>query len=242
MNVSCHLDSLAADLGDNPTDDSQYRRWPNKDLLRYWNEGICIVASQRPDLFSCPTVVKLKPGAIQDDLSPCNTIGRVLGQVDKHGNPIPGSTPVASSAALLDRWQGARTCALMTSPTAPYRMSSFSKDAQTQKMLVVDPPVPPGKDVYLQVTCVRSPATMCPGDDATDLDCGNMAAVYQWVLARAWFSSPEGSTEYNKSLAAFRMFFQLLNIKFRADLLYSLGIIPVGEQTRGFIDAGSARQ
>ena len=48
-------------------------------LLFFWNEGVCLIAEQRPDLFTQGMVVQLKPGSIQE-LDCCRTIGKVFGQ------------------------------------------------------------------------------------------------------------------------------------------------------------------
>lgn len=223
MNTNSLLQSLASDLGDNEPG-HEYQRWSEADLLRYWNEAVCIIADLRKDLFSCPTTIALKPGSIQD-ISPCDRLGEVIGQVDKDGNLI---TPVAeASADLRSRWVG-KPCALTMSQALrqEYRMQSYSTDANTNKSVVVTPPVPPNAKVYLQVNCTRAPKVLCPGDEFTELDCGHRAAATQWVLARAYASAPPGSIEGNLARSHAQMFFQLLNIKMRADLMYSLGVIP----------------
>lgn len=223
MNTNSLLKSLASDLGDNePGHENQ--RWSEDDLLRYWNEAVCIISDLRKDLFSCATLIKLQPGSIQD-ITPCDRLGEVIGQVDKHGNML---TPVAeASADLRSRWVG-KSCAL-TAPKSraqDYRIQSYSTDINTNKNVVVTPPVPPGADVYLQVNCTRRPKEICAGEDFDELDCGHRAAATQWVLARAYASAPQGSVEGNLARMHAQMFFQLLNVKMRADLMYSLGIVP----------------
>ena len=221
MNTNSLLQSLASDLGDNEPG-HEFSRWSEDDLLRLFNEAVCIIADLRKDLFSCPTVLKLQPGSIQD-ISPCNRLGNVIGQVDKHGNLI---TPVSeASTDLQSRWTGKSCASNDKFGQREYRMTSYSTDAHTNKTVVVSPPVPAGQDVYLQVNCTRSPRVVCKGDNFDELDCGHMAAARQWVLAQAYCSAPAGSVDANLARKHASMFFQLLNVKMRADLMYSLGIV-----------------
>ena len=196
-------------------------------MLRYWNEGVCLVADLRPDLFSCPITLKLQPGAIQD-IAPCKKIGRVIGQADKFGNIVQSASE--ASTELMERWTGS-SCALLNGVGGTsYKLQSYSSDYHTNKVLTVSPPVPPGEDVYLQVNCVRDPEPACGDEEIDSLDCGHRAAVTQWVIARAYASAEPGSTEAGLSRQAFQMFFQLLNVKMRADLMYSLGVVPVNSK------------
>ena len=65
MRVYDFLLSIAAQLGDNnPT--RPFRRYALSDMVTYYQEALCFVASHRPDLFTDFMVMKLEPGSYQD--------------------------------------------------------------------------------------------------------------------------------------------------------------------------------
>lgn len=218
-----HLDRLAKSLGLlMPGDVPDY-----EELLFYWNEGVCLIAEQRPDLFTKGMVVKLKPGSIQE-LDCCRTVGKVFGQSDKLGNVI--KTIVTGSAALADRWIGTTfACALR----GPYRIQSLTRSGQAKGQFVVQPPVPATEDVYVTLNCSIGVETRHLADlenEVNDVDCGSLAAVAQWVNFRVlWDDGSADELTTRRAGTALRLFFSLIKIKLQAELLYELGIVPIGK-------------
>lgn len=217
------LDSLANDLGLlGPGSEPDYQR-----LLGYWNEGACLIAEQRPDLFTQAMVVKLEPGSLQE-LDCCRTVGKVFGQSDSAGNLI--KPVVAGTAALADRWVGTP---FSCSRRGPYRIQSITRSGQAKSQFVVQPPVPPTEDIHVLINCALGAPEMMLGDldkDVTNIDCGSLAAVVQWVNFRVlWADGAGDELATRRAGAALRLFFSLINVKLKAEILYELGIVPIGK-------------
>ena len=218
-----HLDQLAKSLGlMGPGDVPDYQT-----LLHYWNEGACLIAEQRPDLFTRAMVVKLDPGSVQE-LECCRTVGKVFGQSDALGNLI--KPIVMGAAALADRWMGT---ALKCPTKGPYRVQSITRSGQAKSQFIVQPPVPTTEDVYVTINCAMSPVQSHLADlekDVTEVDCGSIAALVQWITFRVVWDDGQGDELVTRrATTALRLFFQLINVKLKAELLYELGIVPIGK-------------
>lgn len=218
-----HLDRLANSLGlIGPGEVPDYEQ-----LLFFWNEGVCLIAEQRPDLFTQGMVVQLKPGSIQE-LDCCRTIGKVFGQSDKLGNII--KMVVTGSAALADRWIGTT---FVCKRSGPYRIQSISRSGQAKNQFVVQPPVPPTETVYVTLNCSIGADMRQLSDlenEVSDVDCGSLAAVAQWVNFRVlWDDGAVDELTTRRAGLALRLFFSLIKIKLQAELLYELGIVPIGK-------------
>lgn len=230
------LGGLLSDLED---DEPGYEgtRTSLDDLERWWQEGRCLVGSLRPDMFARPVAVELKPGSIQDLSECCNQIGAVLGQSDSCGNLLRSASP--ENFALASAWTG-KAC-LLSNPSE-YRLLSYASDPLGGSQIIVRPPVPRGVKAYLLVNCSALPDAPARDDEVSDLDCGSLAAVNQWVLFRAWSRDNEDTPTFRKAIMAARMFYQILNLKFRAELLYELGALPVNKGTQLLnLSTGSAQ-
>lgn len=228
MRLASHLQALASDLGD-AEPGHEFSSWSQEDLLRYWNEGVCLIASLRPDLFSRPVRIRLEPGSMQSLSCCCQEIGKVIEQVDANGARV-GPVSAVDDAAL-SRW----TKAPCLQRGRAARVTSYSIDTHSKNFLRVNPPVPVGAEVYLLVSCTAKPrdATMADLEsEVLEPDCGNLAAVRQWVMFRALYRDDENSAEYRKALNSMRLFFTLIQAKFRAELFYELGIVPVPRGTQ----------
>ena len=230
MRLASHLQALASDLGD-AEPGFEFARWSRADLLTYWNEAVGVIATLRPDLFSRPVKVKLEPGSLQDLSCCCAQVGKVIGQADAGGRMI-GPVRVIDDAAA-SRWTKPSCLAGGKTRGGAPRVSSYSKDPHSNAIIFVNPPVPPGADAYLLVSCTTTPTPVTdPERMVSDVECGNVAAVRQWVLFRALYRDDEASTEYRKALTSLKLFFTLIQAKFRAELFYELGIVPVPRGTQ----------
>lgn len=214
---------LASDLGYR-TPGEEFAGFSSDELLRWFNEGRCMVAQLRPDMFSRPVNVELQPGAVQS-FECCRRISKVLGQSDEYGQIVQPVAP--TNPVLSHRWTG-RGCPAPRDGS-PYRLQGYLHDPMTPGMVTVDPPVPVGAKAYAVVLCTSEPAalTLADADKPMPTDCGSLLAVDQWVVFRAYSRTDEESVEYRKGWAALKLFFQILNVKFRADLMYELGVVPV---------------
>lgn len=224
------VNDLAVDLGDSEPG-HEFSRWSQAQLLGYVNEGLCMIGSLNPGMRSKPTILVLSPGSEQS-LGCCDRLSNVIGQVDADGNVIASLSKGSLTMSL--RWNKA-PC-LKTNLTGPaFRLKSYTNNAADARFFTVSPPVPPGTIVRLKVICSRNDGGYGLEDEVDDVDCGLVVAAKFWAIFRAHFVDDEKSPEYNKAMTAVKLFFQLINVKFKADMLYELGVLPVSKQTT-FID------
>lgn len=222
MTLRAELSLVATDLGLTPDVDVGWDR-----LLGYWNEGACLVAEQRPDLFTRAMEIRLRPGSVQEP-DCCRSIGHVFGQSDNRGNVL--KTIIAGSGALSERWSAAPVAC---KPSWPFRLKSVRRVGQAKNQMIVNPPVPAGEDVYLMVNCAMGARTFSIDEldfGVTDMDCGSTAALRQWVIFR-FIAADESTDEMSirRAATALKLFFTLINVKLKADLLFGLGIVAVGK-------------
>lgn len=226
MNVSTVLDELAADLGDNEPG-RFYSRWDRAQVLGYFVEGLCLIGSFNPGMRSKPTILTLSEGAEQG-LGCCGRISNVIGQVDANGRLLAKMSRGGLSTSL--RWTK-QSCLPATGSGADFRLKSYTNSATDSGFFTVDPPVPYGTKVYVKVICSRKDGTYNEGEELDETDCANVVAAKFWAIFRAHFVDDEKSPEYQKALAAAKMYFQILGMKFKAEMLYELGYLPVSKQT-----------
>lgn len=227
------LSGLASDLGDDEPG-HEFSRVSRDQLLTYLNEGLCLIGSLNPGLRSKPTILELDEGSEQT-LGCCGRLSNVIGQVDENGNVIARLSK--SSLTAVVRWTKA-PCLSSNASGPTFRLKSYTNSAADSRFFTVDPPVPPGTRVLLKVICSRNDGTYQVGDELDETDCANITAAKFWVLFRAHFIDNESSPEYQKAMAAAKMFFQLINVKYRADMLYEMGVLPVNKSTN-FLDASA---
>jgi hypothetical protein len=212
---------LSSDLGDNEPG-NENTAWSQADLLKWWNEARCVVASLRPDKYTCQKKIKLCSGTIQNHCE-CSSITQVLGQVDANGKFL--GYVGKSSLTQNTRWRRRKVCDDVSSED--YRVSSYATTPTGDGTFMVTPEVPADADVYLSVMCRVSPKAMSNlNANVDDMDCAIQAVATQWVIGRA-YESYDGPGAFNRSQAAFTLFFKLLNLQYSAELIAKSGVPPI---------------
>ena len=233
MDVSSVLDSIAEDLGDNEPG-RLFSRWSREQILGYLNEGLCLIGSFNPGMRSKPTLLKLSQGSEQT-LGCCNRLSNVIGQVDANGNVVAKLSKSSLTTTL--RWTK-KSCLPPVKNGAEFRLKTYTNSATDSGFFTVDPPVPAGTDVWLKVVCSRTDGAYTEAGQLDETDCANLVAAKFWVIFRAHFVDDEKSPEYQKAMTAAKMYFQILGMKFKAEMLYELGYLPVAKQTN-LVDVSS---
>lgn len=230
MNTTQILSEVAKDLKDNEPG-HEFARWDQDQLLGYLNEGLCLVGTLNPGMRSKPTTLELVEGDVQP-LQCCSRMSNVIGQVDKDGRLLAQLSKNSLTASL--RWTR-KPCLRDGGVGAAFRLKSYTNSATDARFFTVSPPVPFGTKVYLRVICSRTDGWYGHGDEVDEVDCGNLIAAKFWMLYRAHFVDDEKTPEYQKAMAAAKMYFQLLGLKFKADMMYEMGLVPVDKST-SFLD------
>lgn len=164
---------IAQDLND-AAPGREFRLYPRDQLIRWWNDALCALCSLRPRLFSTTKVIELVPGAEQK-IEGCTLISSVRGQVNARGEVISTVRPVSDKALLA--W---------TKPACPlpaanaYRATGFRYDRANRDTFYIDPPVPPGQKVSVQVVCSLCPASLTMSDLDAEID----VTCYQLLMAK----------------------------------------------------------
>jgi hypothetical protein len=189
MRVFDLLLSIDGQLGDNKPN-APFRRYPLADLVTYYNEAMCFVASHRPDLFTDMRLMKLATGSHQNaKCCGCTDIQGVVSQVDAEGNQVKDLTTVNQSAdsAKVSRWYRSPCRVLPDGTTAPV-IVAVSIDSQVAGAFTVQPPIPPDVDAWVKVRCTHPPkgvdiAAVMGGASAAW--CKFLPAVRSYILYRA---------------------------------------------------------
>lgn len=143
--------SYAQDLND-AYPKYEFSIWSRQLLLSYFNEAICLIASQRPDMFTELRVIKISPCdeyvTLCDD---CVQVLDVLGQSDAQGRNIRPIPRMANNTAV---WQGRRKAQGFTDTISQYEL------LPSGDLLRVYPHnLDPSKDIYIAVRCRVKPKT-----------------------------------------------------------------------------------
>lgn len=157
----------------------EFTIWSREQLLRYHNEGLCLVASLRPDMFTKTLVVKVDPCTEEQTLCSCTVVHKVIGQSDATGRVLRPLRLRNSKSAMV--WTGPKCAA----PRVVTDLKEYSIDASTNKVSTY-PALSAGVDAWIKVECSVSPDPVAIDD--TDVDstrCAFSSAVLQWVLYRA---------------------------------------------------------
>ena len=157
----------------------EFTIWSREQLLRYHNEGLCLVAALRPDMFTKTLVVKVEPCTEEQVLCDCTTVHRVIGQTDKHGRVLHPLRLRNTKSTLV--WTGAKC----PTPRRNTTLTEYSLDTSTNKVSVY-PPLSAAVDAWIKVECTTPPEPITAESTGDGISrCAFSAAVLQWVLYRA---------------------------------------------------------
>jgi hypothetical protein len=176
--VEALLLAYAEDLND-AEPGHEFTIWNREQLLRYHNEGLCIVASLRPDMFTKTVVVKVTPCQEEQTVCDCTIIHRVLGQSNQSGRVFKPLRPRNIRMSL--HWTG---------PKCPPRrgaaeLKEYAIESDTNTLFLY-PALPAGTDAWVKIECSTAPdAITLDSDIMNPARCAFSAAVLQWVMYRA---------------------------------------------------------
>lgn len=201
--------SYARDL-DDAYQGYEFSIWSKEQLLSYFNEALCLIAAQRPELFTEVKVVKIDPCNSYLDLCDCVKVVDVLGQSDKHGNHI---RPLPKRSAKTTTWTGKRNKKILTSEISEFEIIDTSGIVR-----VYPDNLDPNKELYVAVRCVVEPKHYEMGDEPPSERCAFMAIARHWVLYNAKMVDGEFSQALFQSAREHReMFLGLIGLTKKAD-------------------------
>lgn len=191
----------------------EFSIWTQAQLLRWFNEALCLIATQRPDMFTEQKIVKVQSCENYMDLCDCLNVLQVLGQCDAQGRQV---RPISRRAAKSAGWQGIRRKQEFTDTITEYEL------LETGNLLRVYPNnLDPTKDLYVLLLCSVQPKTYTLDDEAPDQRCAFMAAARHYVLYSAKSMDGEFSQSYKQAAEHHQqMFASILEFTKKADENY----------------------
>lgn len=219
MTVYDFLLTIASSLGDgNPA--RPFRRYQLADLVAYYTEARCFVASHRPDLFTDFVIMKLDPGAYQDArCCGCTNVVGIVAQVDADGNTVKDLASGGAVSTAVNRWFRS-PCRVAADGAAVHSIGSVTIVPGMNGVFTVDPPVPPSTDVWVKLKCVKSgtgPSLAQVQAGAFVGDCKFLPAIRSYVLYRALLGDRHAANASTEAQNELRNAYTYLGIQIKAE-------------------------
>lgn len=201
--------SYAQDLND-AFPGYEFSIWSREQLLGYFNDALCLIAAQRPDLFSELKVIEV--GNCEDylELCDCLKVLDVLGQSDKDGRHI---RPIPRRKEKGTVWEGNKRAKGFVD-----KISEYDLKPNSNLLRIYPSNLDPTKKFYITVRCSIEPRVYTLDDDAPSERCAFLAAARHWVLYNAKMIDGEFSQVLQSQAKEHReMFLAILTLVERAD-------------------------
>ena len=205
--------SYAQDLND-AFPGYEFSIWSREQLLGFFNEALCLIAAQRPDLFSELKVIKVSNCEDFVELCDCLKVLDVLGQSDKDGRHI---RPIPRRKETGTIWTGKKRITELTDKITAYQL------IENSNLLRVYPNnLDPTKDLYITIRCSIEPKVYSLDDEAPSERCAFLSAARHWVLYNAKMVDGEFSQTLQTQAKEHReMFLAILQMTKAADDEYA---------------------
>lgn len=221
MSLYEFLRTVAAQLGDDRPG-SPFRRYALKDLIAYYNEALCFVATHRPDLFTDYVVMKLDTGSFQDaKCCGCQSNLSVVAQIDADGNTIKDLTDASSSGTDKAKWYRAPCRTTANGATTPL-ITSITIESGVNGVFTVTPPVPAGVDMWVKLKCARSAPQTTGAEVAAGASlaaCTWLPALRSYVLYRALQGDRHAVGATTEARQELRAVYDYLGLKYKQEML-----------------------
>lgn len=183
----------------------EYTRWSQECLREFASDAVAMVFSLRPDLFVETKTITLKSGAIQTLDEGCTKLNRVDGVLDENGN-VTGLR-AAKGFEDIDRWFFSKECLTPNLSGGGYTITSYKIDDEEEGRFIVNPPVPNGQTVEVQVQCVEMPD--CESEEVP-LDKRFHPILLEYIKYRALMIDDESATSFQRGQFHLSIFLNFL--------------------------------
>jgi hypothetical protein len=197
-----------------------YIRWGRSLLLEYLNLALSEIGTYRPEAFSVPTVITLKPGTEQH--APDNT-GIISVYSNADGTPIHPTDGAMSNAFAVYDICPAKPKFVRGTPV--FLVKSFSVDPTNSSTFYVEPAIPVGVEVKVNA--------MIPGDTPRyalsdwDKSLGMPHKfdnnLVDFMMACAYRLDSESPESRANSESYLKSFFSAMGIKYKQESKYRSG-------------------
>lgn len=216
---------IAAILNDDEPN-RPFQRYPLRELVNAYNDGMTIVYSYRPDLFTQIYRCKLNAGIRQDVSDRCDNVLQVLEQVTEQGDLIK---PIFTTKSVSPVGGRRNAFSLTRDDMAvhidyngqryDYLIDSVSIDPELNGMFSVYPAVPPDADVWVNIKCYIPPRRLgCEDlDDVLISSALHSTAVQHYIISKMLTGNIHSQLGYREGVRNSQMFFELLGIEMKME-------------------------
>ena len=202
--------SYARDL-DDAYPNYEFSIWGRQQLLDYFNEALCIIAAQRPELFVELKVLPVKGCTVYVKPCDCVQVVDVLGQCDADGNLL---NVIGRKVPNGGKWVG-----------KPIGEVGYVQEIESYEILkaanlirLFPDNLDPTVEYFLLLRCIVPPKVYTIDDAAPDTSCVFVSAARQYVLYCAKSMDGEHSqTMLTQAKQHLDTFYTILNIAKQAD-------------------------
>lgn len=212
-----------------------FTRWGRGLLLEYLNLGLAEIGTYRPEAFAADIDLKLVPGALQ---SVAQGVSLSAIHSNKDGPPINRGD--ITMATAFGAYNPCRSSGIsMVNGNAVFYVRSYSIDSADQRKFYVDPPVPPGIDVYVKATVMAGAEdyTLADWDEAVAISSKFKANLVDYMLACAYGLDQESPESRAHSDRLYRKFYEVMGVKYKQESRYRsgyyLGKVGTGDPQAG---------
>lgn len=193
ITASSLVEDVARYLSDYDEDEA-YVHWTREDLLSYFKRAVGIVTATNRKKFYKRTEIKMVEGILQDVPDHCESDVTVYGQADERGvvTERVRQTRIGAYPKL-----GRPMCSSRVK-SSTYKLNYYDIDPSNPRQIIVDPPVPPGTEATLVISCYQPPV-FTGGDGELDLGSDLEAAVFELMLYYAWGVDIEDTASRERS-------------------------------------------
>lgn len=207
--ASVVIEPVAIVLNDEGHDD-----WTEPELLHWTNDAMRAIALVKPGAFAKREKWQLVAGFKQSLPAGALQILGPLYNMGADGN-TPGRAILLGDREIKDRFEPSWRSANGATTIREY----FYDVAREPKVFEVSPPAGAATPPYVEATLAVVPAEIDGAEE--DLPCDDIyiPAAIQWVIGCAFSKDEEQTPNFQRASRAFSMFFNLLGIKPRTELI-----------------------
>ena len=210
------ISSIRIFLSDNDVD---CLHWPDEYIIEYINDGVSMLLSSDPTIFSSDVVLELSPGTCQTLPDTYLEVVKIKNNIslDNTGKEIDAGSVIESSYDLLVSFSKASCNSTGgQDKNNSSLVSSFGVHTTNKKQFSVSPAIPSGSVGLVKATVILRPCVYTASDisECIDIDLRYHAALREWVLYRALTSDYESNRNTELGLAHARNFYSMMGLTY----------------------------
>lgn len=207
--------------------DAGYESWEESELLHWLNDGLLAIALLKPGAFSERKSWRLAAGKSRQDL-PEGSL-QLIGPLYNMGadGATQGRAILLGNRETKDRFEPSWRAATPAATVKEY----FYDVAREPKVFDCWPPVHATTPVYVEGAVAVTPESVDGAGEPLPCDDLYIPALQEWVVYRAFSKDGEQTPSFGRSARAAGMFFNLLGVKPRTEIIAAPKVRQMLEQS-----------